>query len=132
MASICKQVTIDAPVDAVWAALRDYGALHEMAVGFVTATEMDGEDRLVTFANGNVLRERLISIDDGARRLAWTIVDGPYSHHNGVAQVASQDGGGTRFEWTADLLPDETAAPTAQAMEAGVQAIKRTLETAKR
>jgi len=128
MATIRKQVTIDVPLDAVWGALRDYGALHEMAAGFVTATEMDGDDRLVTFANGNVLRERLISIDDDARRVAWTIVDGPYSHHNGVAQVFSDGDARTRFVWTADLLPDETAGLSAEAMEIGTQAIKRELE----
>jgi uncharacterized protein YndB with AHSA1/START domain len=130
MATIRKETTIDVPVETVWAALRDYGALHELAVGFVTATEMDGGDRLVTFANGTVLRERLISIDDEARRVAWTIVDGPYSHHNGAAQVFSEadDDGRARFVWTADLLPDDTAAPTAEAMEFGTQAIKRELE----
>jgi hypothetical protein len=132
MATIRKETTIDVPVDTVWGALRDYGALHELAVGFVTATEMDGGDRLVTFANGTILRERPISIDDEARRLSWTIVDGPYAHHNGVAQVFSEpdgDGDGrARFVWTADLLPDETAQPTAEAMEIGTQAIKRELE----
>ena len=128
MATIRKQVTIDVPVDAVWGALRDYGALHEMAVGFVTTTEMDGDDRLVTFANGTVLRERLISIDEELRRVSWTIVDGPYSHHNGAAEVLADGDGRTRFIWTADLLPEEAAAPTAEAMEIGIQAIKRELE----
>jgi hypothetical protein len=128
MATIRKETTIDVPVDTAWGALRDYGALHELAVGFVTATEMDGGDRLVTFANGTILRERLISIDDEARRVAWTIVDGPYSHHNGATQVFGEGERRTRFVWTADLLPDETAAPTAEAMEIGTQAIKRELE----
>ncbi len=128
MATIRKETTIDVPVDTVWGALRDYGALHELAVGFVKATEMDGGDRLVTFANGTILRERLISIDDEARRLAWTIVDGPYSHHNGAAQVFGDGDRGALFVWTADLLPDETAGPTAEAMEIGTQAIKRELE----
>ncbi len=128
MATIRKAITIDAQVDTVWGALREYGALHELAVGFVTATEMDGGDRLVTFANGTVLRERLISIDDDARRVAWTIVDGPYSHHNGAAQVVPEGDRRARFVWTADVLPDDTAAPTAEAMEIGTQAIKRELE----
>jgi hypothetical protein len=128
MASISKQVTINVPLAVVWAALRDYGALHEMADGFVTSTTMDGNDRMVTFAGGRVLRERLISIDDDAHRVAWTIVDGPYSHHNGVARLFADDDR-TTFVWTADLLPDGAAEPTAQAMDAGLKAIKRTLES---
>lgn len=128
MATIRKETAIDVPAETVWGALRDYGALHELAVGFVTATEMVGGDRLVTFVNGTVLRERLISIDDEARRVAWTIVDGPYSHHNGAAQVFPDGDRRARFVWTADLLPGETAAPTSEAMEFGAQAIKRELE----
>jgi Polyketide cyclase / dehydrase and lipid transport len=128
VASIRKQVTIDVGPDTAWAALRDYGALHELATGFVVATEMDGNDRLVTFGNGAVLRERLISIDEDLRRVSWAIVDGPYSHHNGAAEVLADGDGRTRFIWTADLLPDETAESTDQAMGIGIAAIKRTLE----
>lgn len=58
------------------------------------------------------------------------MVDGPYTHHNGVAQVFAGDGGGTVFVWTADLLPEEAAPGTAEAMQQGVAAVKRTLEAA--
>ena len=47
MASIRKQVHIDAPVAKVWDALRDVGALHtRLAPGFVTDTKMDGSARI--------------------------------------------------------------------------------------
>src|SRR4051794_8802906 len=59
MASIQKERTIEASPDEVWAALRDWGALHERLVpGFVVDTQLDGEDRIVTFFNGAVARER--------------------------------------------------------------------------
>ena len=100
---------IEARPDEVWAALRDWGALHRrLAPGFVTDTRLDGEDRIVTFAGGLVVREVLVALDDERRRLVWTVVDGPYSHHNGAAQVHAE-GSGSRFVWTADLLPDERA-----------------------
>lgn len=38
--------------------------------------------------------------------------------------------GETRFVWTADLLPNEAAPPTAEMMERGVETVKRTLEGA--
>lgn len=128
MAHIHKEIEIAAAPEAVWDALRDWGALHERLVpGFVTDTRLDGEDRIVTFFNGAEVREVLIDRDDEARRLAWTIVDGPYRHHNGVAQVFAA-GEGSRFVWIADLLPDEAAGPTAEMMGRGVEVAKETLE----
>ena len=53
MASIRKEVTIDVPSAEAWAALRDWGALHERLVpGFAIETRLDGRDRIVTFFNG--------------------------------------------------------------------------------
>jgi hypothetical protein len=82
----------------------------------------------VTFASGAEVREVLISRDADARRLVWSVVGGPYTHHNGAAQILTTPDGQTRFVWIADILPDAAAAPTAQAMGLGVAAIKKTLE----
>ncbi len=129
MASIRKEIQIDASPESVWAAVRDWGALHERLVpGFVTNTRLDGEDRIVTFGSGAVLRKVLIDLDDNARRLVWSIVNGPYSHHNASAQVFPEKENGARFVWTADLLPNELAAPTSEAMEQGTKIVKKTLE----
>jgi uncharacterized protein YndB with AHSA1/START domain len=129
MASIRKERTIEATPEAVWEALSDWGALHVRLVpGFVVDTRLDGADRIVTFFNDAVARERLVNLDHDDRRLVWSIVDGPYSHHNGAAQVLADDDGTTRFVWTADLLPDEAAEGTATMMEQGIETAKRTLE----
>jgi uncharacterized protein YndB with AHSA1/START domain len=129
MASIRTETLIDAPVEDVWDALRDWGAPHERLVrGFVVDTRLDGEDRLVTFFTGTTVREVLVDCDDEARRLAWTIVDGPYRHHNGVARVIAE-GDRTRFSWESDLLPDELAETTRAMMERGTAAVKETLES---
>jgi hypothetical protein len=129
MATIRKEIQIGVRPEKVWDALRDFGALHERLVpGFVTDCRMDGKDRIVTFASGAVVREVLIDLDDDARRLAWSIVDGPYQHHNGVAQVFSE-GEGSRFVWTTDLLAaDDVVQVTEQSMETGVGVAKKTLE----
>jgi hypothetical protein len=128
MATIRKERAVQAPAAAVWDALRDWGALHERLVpGFVVDTRLDGEDRIVTFFNGAEARETLVDSDDEAMRLAWSIVDGPYTHHHGVAQVFA-DGEGCRFVWTADLLPDETAPVTAEMMERGIEVVKESQE----
>jgi uncharacterized protein YndB with AHSA1/START domain len=129
MASIRKEITIDASPEDVWGAVRDWGALHERLVpGFVVDTRLDGDDRIVTFFEGTVLRESLVDLDDEARRLVWTVVGGPYAHHNASAQVFSVDGGRARFVWTADLLPNELAERTGSFMEQGTGVVKQTLE----
>jgi hypothetical protein len=129
MASIYKERHIDATPQDAWAALADWGALHERLVpGFATDANLDGEDRIVTFAAGMTVRERLISCDAQTRRLVWSIVDGPYAHHNGAAQVSEHPDGGVRFVWVADLLPNELAEGTEEMMEKGIETIKRTLE----
>jgi hypothetical protein len=131
MASIRKERTIEASPEQVWGALRDWGALHERLVpGFVVETSLEGEDRIVTFFNGAVVRERLVDLCDEDRRLVWSIVDGPYTHHNGVAQVFAAEGGEARFVWVADLLPDELGPTTGELMERGIETVKQTLETA--
>jgi hypothetical protein len=127
MASIRKEIQIERSAEDVWDALRDWSALHvRLAPGFVTDTRLDGEDRIVTFFTGTVLREVLIDCDDDARRLAWTIVDEPYAHHNGVAQVLPQPDGTARFVWTTDLLPHELAGQTAEMMDRGLEAVRQT------
>ena len=130
MASIRREIQIAQNPDVVWTALRDWAALDRLASGFVVGCERDGDTRIVSFASGAVLRERILGCDEQQRRLAWTIVDGPYSHHNGCAEVTTSDGATTRFVWTSDLLPEELAEPTAAAMERGLAAIKQTMEQA--
>ena len=131
MATIIRQTMIDvAPADA-WAALRDFGGVHQrLAVGFVAACTLDAPDlRTVTFCNGEVAKERLVGVDEDARRLAYSVIEsglGP-SHHNGAAQII-EDAGGTRFVWTTDVLPDDVAPTIAAFMDTGIAAIRRTLE----
>ena len=129
MAYIRKEISIDADPAAVWDALRDWGALHESLVpGFVVDTSLDGEDRIVTFFEGTVLRERLIDLDEDSRRLSWSIVDGPYAHHNAAAQVFAEGEKGAKFVWEADLLPNELAARTGEMMQRGTEVVKETFE----
>ena len=129
MASIRKETLIDASPEHVWAALRDWSAPHERLVpGFVVDTRLDGEARMVTFFTGMTVRELFVDLDEDVRRLVWSVRDGPYTHHNGAAQVFADGDGRTRFVWTADLLPNEAAERTAEMMERGITVIKETME----
>jgi uncharacterized protein YndB with AHSA1/START domain len=129
MASIRKEIRIDAPVERVWDALRDVGALHTKLVpGFVKDTHMEGQTRVVTFGNGMVAREDIVSIDPAQHRVAWAIVGQQFRHYSGAAWVEADPKGGSRFIWTADLLPNDMAAQVDQMMTVGIAVVKQTLE----
>jgi hypothetical protein len=132
MASIHKEILIDADPEDVWDALRDFGALHtRLATGFVTDTQVepDGAARLVTFANGTTARELLVTMDDERRRLVYAVAANELiKQHSATAQVFAENAHRTRFVWIADLLPNEIAAYIDEQMELGAAAIRKTLE----
>ena len=64
--------------------------------------------RIVTFGNGMVLREPIITVDDNARRIVWSAEGGPFTHYNASLQAFAEDGA-TRVVWIADFLPEEVA-----------------------
>ena len=132
MASIHKEILIDAPAERVWASVRDVGEIHtRFARDFVVGTRVEGTSRLVTFANGMVVREQIVGIDDTRRRLAYSIVEWQLTHHNASFQVFDVGGTRSRLVWIADLLPDELADLVDGFMDQGCAAIARTLEQAK-
>jgi len=129
MASIHKEIALDAPADRVWDAIRDLGAVHtRLAAQFVLDTRLERDSRLVTFANGEVVRERIVDVDDRARRLAYSVVEWRTTHHNASFEVLDDGPGRARVIWTTDLLPNEAAPAVAGMMEQGFAAIKATLE----
>lgn len=132
MASIHEDIFIAADPAAIWDAARDVGRLHDRLVpGFVVGTEMLAgvapPVRRVTFANGAVADETIVSVDDARRRLVWAIK--AFDHHNGVLEAAAEPGG-ARVRWTADILPDALAAQVQPMMAKGLELMKAHFEGA--
>jgi carbon monoxide dehydrogenase subunit G len=110
MASIHNDIPLNAPPREVWDAVRDFGALHRRLVpGFVTACEIDGDARIVTFANGSVAREVLVDCDETRQRLVYAISNERLKHYSASVQVIGDGDGGSRLLWTIDMLPNELA-----------------------
>jgi hypothetical protein len=125
MASLRYQLPLAATADEVWSVVRDVGAVHQrFAPGFVADCRLAGDGRVVTFADGTVVREFIVSVDDDRRRLAYAVIDSPLGlrHHHATFEVIP-DGVGTRLVWTADVLPDEAADDVAALMAEGARAI---------
>src|SRR5216684_4358259 len=110
MASIHKDIAIDAPAHQVWDALRDFGAPHTRLVpGFVLDTRLDGEARIVSFANGTMARELLVDCDDLRRRLVYAVISERIKQHSASVQVIADGEGCCRLLWIVDVLPHEIA-----------------------
>jgi len=133
MATLRREISLDAPAENVWPAIRDFGQVHaRVAPGFLTALEMDpksnGGDRIVTFFNGLVARERLVTADDENRRLVYAVVEGRASHYNAAVQIFPDGTDKSRLVWTIDLLPDELAPAIGGMMDQATGVMKKTLE----
>ena len=129
MATNRRELLLDIPADTAWDAVRDFGQVHiKVAPGFLTDVKMDGGDRIVTFFNGLVARERLVTLDDAGKRLVYTIVEGRASHYAAAVQVFPDGTGKCRLVWTIDLLPDELRPAVAGMMDHAFPFMKKTLE----
>ena len=129
MASIRREIRIDASAAKVWDAVRDIGNIHKRLVpGFVVECRMEGGDaRIVTFGNGLAVKEVIVDLDDSSMRLCWSAKSERLTHHNASMQIFA-DGGGTKAVWIADLLPNEAAPAIGAMIDQGMAAMKKTLE----
>jgi Polyketide cyclase / dehydrase and lipid transport len=134
MASIIREIAVNAEAAQCWDAVRDFGALHErLAPGFIIDVKMRGtREREVTFFGGAVAQEYLVGTDEEWMRLAYCVVESPMgsSHNNASVQVIRDGDAQCRFVWMIDVLPDELAQRTGELMDSGLAVIRKTLEAA--
>lgn len=93
-----------------------------------TRLEQDGAVRIVTFANGVVLHEDIVSLDHKTRELVWTAKGGPWTHHNAWLVVTDGADGSGNVTWTADVLPHSAGEIIAGFVAAGLQDMKQHYE----
>jgi hypothetical protein len=75
------------------------------------------------------VRERIVTIDESQRRLAYAVVEWRATHYNASFQVFPESDARARIVWTADFLPNDLANLIDGLMEQGVAAMRQTLET---
>ncbi|MBG0816931.1 SRPBCC family protein [Planomonospora sp. ID82291] len=134
MASIRHEIVIDASPEHIWDALRDVGAVHRRLLpGRVTGTRLEGDQRFLTFPDGHVIRELIVAIDDDARRLAYSVVEGArptIEHHHASFEVRPEGDRAGRLIWTTDVLPHALAAEIRIRVERGAMEMKQAIEAA--
>lgn len=127
MATLKREIPVASGAAPVWQKLRAFDRVHtEVAPGFLTDLKMDKGDRVLTFFNGMVARERLVALDDDNCRLVYAVVDGQPSHYNAAVQVFPE-GDASRVVWTIDLLPDALAPVIGGMMDAATKVMGKAL-----
>lgn len=129
MASIRKELRLNVPSKDVWDAVRDVGAVHKrLCPGVLKDARLENDARIVTFANGMVVRELIVDIDDDARRFVWAAEGEPLKHHNASMQVFDDGDRSSRLVWITDILPNGIAGDIQMLINQGAVAIQQTLE----
>jgi Polyketide cyclase / dehydrase and lipid transport len=130
MASIRKEIVIDTGVEPAWAALRRVSEPHTLFTPVLTNARMADDVRTVSFANGMIVRERILDVDDERRRVAYVVLDAPgLTYHHASMEIAIAGPGRCAFVWITDFLPSEAAASLQPLIDQGADALKRNLES---
>lgn len=131
MATICNETAIGAPAEQVWAALAAVDEAHRAFAGVLSGCRLERDDvRVVTFLNGLVVRERIISVDPARMRIAYAVIESDLEHHSASMQVGATTDRACRLVWITDVLPHEAAEWISPLMEEGARALKTNVETA--
>ena len=129
MASIHKEQTLDVDGDKAWARLRVVADAHKLFSPVLVDCQLNGDTRTVRFANGMVVTERILAVDDVRRRVAYAVQDGPgMAYHHASMQIVDVGPGRCTFVWITDFLPEEVGSNIAPLVEQGSSALKRNLE----
>jgi hypothetical protein len=146
MVRVVRSTIIDAPVDRVWAVLRDFNghdrwhpAVRESAIERGAPADKVGCVRRFRLEDGAELRERLLTLSDLEQTYSYCLLETPVPLFNYVAHVRLMpvtDGDQTFWSWrsTFNTRPGEEAAMAAlvgeQIYQAGFDAIREHLAAA--
>ena len=129
MASINHQIVVDVSPEHAWAALRLVGEAHKLFEPVLIDSQLDGDTRTARFANGMVVHERVLDLDDERRRVSYTAIDVPgMTYHHASMQILDGGPGHCQFVWTTDFLPQEMGGQLRPLIEQGAKALKANLE----
>ncbi len=90
---------------------------------------LDGDARIVTFANGTVARELLVDCDDTRRRLVYAVISERVKQHSASVQVIADGEARSRLIWIVDVLPNEIAPYIDGQMDQAALAMQKALGT---
>jgi hypothetical protein len=140
MATVSISSVIDAPIEKVWARIRDFNGLPGWHPRMVESRIEDGKAateigcvRNFKTATGATIRERLVAFSDDDRTVTYSIIGHPMpiSNHSSTLRLERvTDGDRTYAVWTAEFdAPADQADAIAKGMgenvfQGGLNALK--------
>ncbi len=117
MVKVDKSTVIDAPIERVWAVLRDFNgheswhpAVAESRIENQNPADKIGAVRNFRLEDGGVLREQLLALSDREHSFSYCLLDTPIPLFNYVAHVALKpvtDGNRTFWQWRSSFTTPE-------------------------
>jgi NADPH:quinone reductase len=118
MVEVRKSTIVDAPIEQVWAMLRDFNGHDQwhpaVSISMIedgAPADMIGAVRDFKLADGSRIREQLLSLSDHDHSFQYCILEAPMPLIGYVAQVklrAVTDGNQTFLEWNSRFSPPKS------------------------
>jgi len=114
---VTKSVNINAPVDKVWDAIKDFDSLPKWHPGFSDDKLTKGDNnkpgavRKLTVKDGPSFTEELLAFDEGTHSYRYRIIESPLPLRDYVSRISVKPGakGGSRVTWTGTFKRKSTS-----------------------
>jgi mxaD protein len=114
---VTRTVDIPAPVDKVWAAVKDFDSLNKWHPGFAQDKIVKGDNnkpgavRKLTIKDGPSFTEELLAFDDAKHTYKYRIIESPLPLRDYVSHIAVKPGpnGGSQVTWSGTFKRKSTS-----------------------
>jgi mxaD protein len=114
---VVKNVNVAAPVDQVWAAVKDFDSLNKWHPGFSSDEIQKGENskvgavRKLTVKDGPSFTEELLAFDDAKHTYEYRIIESPLPVRDYVSHITVTPGpnGGSHVTWVGTFKRKSTS-----------------------
>lgn len=129
MGSATNEIDIDRPAGDVWNVVRDFGGLGAWMPG-IDSCRVEGDDRILEMM-GMELTETLVSCDEDARTLVYSITKSPMpiEHHEATITVTATGDAASHVTYGVDVRPDSMTEMMSGAYAGALQALKARVES---
>lgn len=101
------EIEIAASPADTWAVVGDFGGIGWMPG--IDSVTVDGDVRTIAMM-GMEIKEQLVSLDDEARSIAYSIIDGPVPVESHTATITVHEAGdASRVTWEVSVEPEGAA-----------------------
>jgi mxaD protein len=130
---VVKTATLQAPVDKVWSAIKDFDSLNKWHPGFARDEIVKGDNnkpgavRKLTIKDGPSFTEELLAFDEATHSYRYRIIESPLPLRNYVSHISVKPDakGGSKVTWSGTFKRKSTSEtpPEAENDDAAVKLI---------